>query len=223
MTPSWPVLRYLDADVVLLIDLVEQSQTALHDLEESLTVGATALRLRELHAGRSTARRALLALGESATGILAGACGEPQWPAGICGSLSHTLRHAAALVARRSQYASVGVDIDDGRPLGDAAAADVVWRDELALVQRLGIATSEITAQNFVFIAKEAIFKCQYPVTLQRSLDFLDVRLIEANEGGALMPQAVVEDDQLRSLLVRVRVFSTNIQGVSLAYALLRS
>lgn len=156
----------------------------LFDGEASLVRGAMPHRIIEFSAGRSAARRAMQALGVDPSEVLQGEGGEPIWPAGLTGSISHSDSLAVSLVAPSAAFESVGVDVGDGRPLGDAAARTVASRRELRLLLSVGLARSEEEAQNFAFSVKEAVFKCQYVLTGSRGLHFRQARLVEAPAGG---------------------------------------
>jgi 4'-phosphopantetheinyl transferase EntD len=152
--------------------------------EASLVHGAMPHRIIEFSAGRSAARRAIQALGVHPSEVLQGEGGEPIWPAGLSGSISHSDSLAVSLVAPSAAFESVGVDVDDGRPLGDAAAQTVASRRELRLLLSAGLARSEEEARNFAFSVKEAVFKCQYVLTGHRGLRFHQARLVETSTGG---------------------------------------
>ena len=146
--------------------------------EEALVLNATALRRAQFAAGRRAARLAMAPLGVAPVAVGRGQEGEPLFPAQVCGSISHTRAYAVAMVGWMGDYASVGVDIDDGRPLGEEAAAGVTWKSEVKRIQtELGIESAEL-AQNFAFSAKEAVFKCQYSLTLNASLAQKQARLL---------------------------------------------
>ncbi|MGJ3700816.1 4'-phosphopantetheinyl transferase family protein [Variovorax sp. AFSI2.2] len=158
--------------------------------EELLVVGATARRRAQFAAGRDAARQAMAVLGVPAVGIGQGAEGEPLFPAELRGSISHTREHAVALVGLAVDYCSLGVDLDDARPLGDAAAAGVTWMSEVSRVQRAMGLADHAAAQNFAFSAKEAIFKCQYPLTLNSKLGHLQARLLAGQSDAGVMSVA---------------------------------
>lgn len=177
-TFAWPLVRRLDTDAVLVVDHIDAARKELAADERMHASTMSAGRLREFAAGRAVARRALALLQIPAdVGIPIGAGGEPLWPERTSGSLSHTATHAVALVARSTRHASVGVDLDDHRLIGTAAAAELMTSPEIEAVLAAGWTSDYTIAQNIVFLAKEAIFKYQYPLTARRELDFGEVRL----------------------------------------------
>ena len=149
-------------------------------------VGVTPARLREIRAGRAVARGAMAHAGIKPGPITSGACGEPIWPKGVCGSVSHTARYAAAVVARSGSCDSLGIDLDDDRELGEAAAREIALAEELELLSASEFSATypHARAENLLFCAKEAIFKCQFSITRFSDLDFLDVALVRSPRGG---------------------------------------
>jgi 4'-phosphopantetheinyl transferase EntD len=141
-------------------------------------------RVAEFVAGRTLARHAAAALGIALAEVGIGGAGEPVWPAGLVGSISHTRSRAAAAIATSAKYRSVGLDLDDPRPLGSAAAL-VSRPPERAAVITAGWAASDEDAARVVFCLKEAIYKCQYSLIGVLELDFSEV---EVTATGAIRP-----------------------------------
>jgi enterobactin synthetase component D len=130
---------------------------------------ATPDRKRQYLAGRYCADHAVERLRPSATrpAIGRGAAGEPQWPAGLTGSVTHTDGLASAAVARLTDARSIGIDsemrVDHWRA---ERIRPLVMRPEEHGVG--GRAIDEATRVTLVFSAKESIFKCLYPVIGRR-------------------------------------------------------
>lgn len=139
-------------------------------------------RRTEFAAGRHTARIALAVLGEPPCPILPGTAREPMWPSGIVGSISHDASHCIVAVARkRDGYQSLGVDIEEVGELDHATIESVCRSEELDRASHEAGPVRE--AAKMIFSIKEAVFKCQFPIT-KTWLDFhdLDVTLDLANE-----------------------------------------
>lgn len=86
--------------------------------EELVAVGhAVPKRQREFATGRVNARRAMSRIGEPAAPIPSGADRAPVWPAHLTGSISHTDDACVAVVARRSNAASLGIDLEHNHSL----------------------------------------------------------------------------------------------------------
>jgi len=191
MSEDFPI-QWLDSDTALLIEPIDASGGEFAAEEQPFAQDMQPRRLREFTAGRRLARRALSAMGEASVAIRVGAVGEPLWPSGIVGSISHTTTYAAVVLSRPARHASVGIDLDDHRPLGEAAAKDLMTDDEIQLVLKAGWARERSQAQNLVFCAKEALFKCQYPLTGLAQLDFEEVRLAPSDRPEILKPGLVL-------------------------------
>lgn len=84
----------------------------LFDGERALVGNATAKRRREFTETRLLAHEALRRIGHDGP-ILKGSDGEPLWPSGIVGSLSHCPSLCVAAVASAERIRAVGVDVDD--------------------------------------------------------------------------------------------------------------
>lgn len=222
MVTEWPFIAYVAEGALLIVDLIDRCQAPFLRAEAELAENVTNARIRELMAGRSTARRALRLIGVEPTPILSRSDGAPVWPLGLCGSISHSHRHIAVLLARSSHYESVGIDIDDGRPLGVAASATVATAQELAVIDRAGWKVPGSTAENLAFSAKEAIFKCQFPVTLDASLDFLDVSL-EPGESAGNVKIRVIDSERpaLSQVADRFHIQALSAFDVTVVYAFL--
>ena len=144
--------------------------------EADLASGATLARLWELRAGRTAARTALSRLSIPEAPILCDSAGAPLWPSDLCGSLSHTPTHVAALVARKERWRAVGIDVNDGRALGAHLSAQVMSKVEEQLLSPLAERLC-VDPANLAFSAKEALYKCQYPITGNVNVSFNDVTL----------------------------------------------
>jgi 4'-phosphopantetheinyl transferase EntD len=219
---SQPIsVTWIGPDLVLATAAVADAQTPLLETESELLNGATPARVMEFTAGRTVARAALEALGFGSDAILQGAGGEPVWVGGVVGSISHTRSTAAALVARASAVLAIGVDVNDSRPIGKLAAADVTWARETRLLVELGICADEPAAQNFAFSAKEATYKCQYGQTSYDSLNFNQVRLLGPRKGqsGRLSVSGWRVPATVGASLSRIWVDGLVVNGVNVAIA----
>ena len=130
--------------------------------EEALLAGAAERRQREFRSGRAAAHEALGALGAASAPLLSGPRGEPSWPAGFVGSITHGETFSAAAVARRSDYAGLGLDVETDLPVSEAFARRVCTARELARCAELG---EPRTLARVVFSAKESVYKLQYPIS----------------------------------------------------------
>lgn len=146
--------------------------------------GAVPSRQREFTAGRYCAARAVARLQPSGEprAIGRGPAGEPLWPDGLTGSITHTQALASAAVARLSDARSLGIDTETIiAPARAHAVASVVMRPaEAALGGDALDVLNGATRLTLVFSAKEAVFKCLYPV-IRRRFYYADVEIRSAD------------------------------------------
>jgi enterobactin synthetase component D len=144
---------------------------------------AVCKRQAEFLAGRLCAREALRSCAPEHldTPIAVGNHGQPLWPSGIVGSITHSRGFASAALARTRDARGVGVDVE--QVMTDDRAASllerIAAREEIcALVDASGWTIG--MALTFVFSAKESVFKCLYP-EVRRYFDFRDVSVISVD------------------------------------------
>lgn len=119
--------------------------------------------------GRACARRAMAQLGVPANEVGMGLRGEPLWPAGLVGSISHTSQLAGAMVQFAHRWRGVGIDLE---PLDSGALLH-----ESSDVFLSGTESALLTGANrelglvIAFSAKESFYKAVYP-SVQRFFDF---------------------------------------------------
>lgn len=104
-----------------------------------------------------------------------GASGEPLWPEGWTGSITHTNELAFAVAMRRNSALDVGIDAETifDEPSLIAVMATCVSSGEHALVDATG---NTRLAATVLFTAKEAYYKAIYR-QVRRVVDFREVAL----------------------------------------------
>ena len=123
--------------------------------------------------------------------IGSGSHGEPLWPAGVVGAITHSHEFAAAAVALKRDARAIGFDAERVTQL----SADVL--DYIAVpaeVPALAL-TSRLAAHSvpsLVFSAKEALFKCLYP-EVKRYFDFRDAVVEAIDPNGTFSVRLLVE------------------------------
>lgn len=137
---------------------------ALTPAEAEQVAGVAPRRQAEFGAGRACARSALCALGVAPVTIPTGPAGEPRWPTGVVGSITHCHRYAAAAVGRSQMLAAIGIDAEPDRALPAGILAGLATPDERAALPRRSGA-SDPHWDRLLFSAKEAVFKAWYPLT----------------------------------------------------------
>ncbi|OSC42284.1 4'-phosphopantetheinyl transferase family protein [Mycobacterium decipiens] len=151
--------------------------------EESLIARSVAKRRNEFITVRHCARIALDQLGVPPAPILKGDKGEPCWPDGVVGSLTHCTGYRGAVVGRSAAVRSVGIDAEphDVLPGGVLDAISLpAERSEMPRTMPAGLHWDRI-----LFCAKEATYKAWFPLT-KRWLGFEDAHItFDAEDSGS--------------------------------------
>jgi 4'-phosphopantetheinyl transferase EntD len=133
-------------------------------------------RRREFTTGRGCARRALAELGLAPVAIVPGPRGDPQWPPGIVGSITHCEGYRACAVARKAELAAVGIDAERHLPLPRGVLREIARPEEFAMVRRLRLMAPEVCWDRLLYCAKEAGYKA-WSALGGGWLDFTDARV----------------------------------------------
>lgn len=144
--------------------------------EEAMIAKAVEKRRREFAGGRGCAHRALERLGATPGPILGGKRGEPIWPPGVVGSITHCKGYRGSAVARRTDLVAIGIDAEPHAPLPEGLIADVARPEERGPLAELTRAEPGVHWDRLLFSAKEAVYKAWYPLT-ERWLGFEDAVL----------------------------------------------
>jgi enterobactin synthetase component D len=120
-------------------------------------------------AGRECAAQAITRLcgPEFSTHVGRGPQGEPLWPEGLTGSITHKDDFFWAAVARTSDALSIGIDAE--RIMDPQRAQRIAPAILLEQEQSVGgDAFDPALRLTLVFAIKEAVFKCLYPIVQKR-------------------------------------------------------
>jgi 4'-phosphopantetheinyl transferase EntD len=140
-------------------------------------------RKAEFLAGRFCAKQALNMWGITQAHVPIGQHRAPQWPAGVCGAITHNhTQQATALCAVSREARGVGIDLESILEAGQAAilAPNIINSAERELIMNLGIGDVFPTWLTLIFSAKESLFKALYS-QVGDYFDFLDVELTHIN------------------------------------------
>ena len=148
--------------------------------EEPLIARSVAKRRNEFITVRYCARQALVDLGVEPVPILKGDKGEPCWPDGIVGSLTHCEGFRGAAVGRREEVRSVGIDAEPHGVLPDGVLEAISLPVERHELQAL---PSGVHWDRVLFCAKEATYKTWFPLT-HRWLGFEDAHIVFDVDGS---------------------------------------
>jgi 4'-phosphopantetheinyl transferase EntD len=141
-------------------------------------------RRREFVTGRACARQALARLGLRPSSVPSGRRGEPVWPQGVVGSITHCRGYVACAVASREILGAIGIDAEPHAALGEEILPEVVTPAESRRLTELREASPDVHWDRVWFSAKEAVYKAWFPLT-GRWLGFHDVELtVDRPNGG---------------------------------------
>jgi len=133
--------------------------------EEAALGNAVEKRRREFITARACAREALARLGEPAQPIPSGARGEPLWPSGVVGAITHCSGYRACALAPASELLTIGIDaeVDDALPPG--VLGDIALAEERRWIEAAAAADPGTSWDRLLFSIKESIYKAWFPLT----------------------------------------------------------
>ena len=177
-----PIFAGLFPAGVVAVESREPGDPALLLPAEAAHLGrAVAKRVQEFAAGRLCVRRALHEYGIEQFALRVAPDRQPVWPEGFVGSITHTAGLCAAVVAESRTFAAIGIDSEIvGHVTPDiwstiCTAGEAEWVNSLQASERAAAVT-------LIFSAKEAFYKCQYPL-VSEWLDFHDLE-VESETGA---------------------------------------
>lgn len=181
-----------------------------YEAERALVASAVETRRREFGTARECARRALAQLGHAPAAVLKGERGEPLWPTGAVGSLTHCDGYRAAVAAHARDVHALGIDAEPHAPLPAGVLAEVALADERRHLSELSAADDAACWDRLLFSCKEAVYKAWSPLT-GRWLGFPDAAVVIDRLAGTfsarlLVPGPVIDDAPLRTLHGRWQV-----------------
>lgn len=148
--------------------------------EEPLIARSVAKRRNEFVTVRHCARQALGELGLPPVPILKGDKGEPCWPDGVVGSLTHCEGFRGAVVGRTVEVRSVGIDAEPHAVLPKGVLDAISLPAERS---ELGGLPGGAHWDRVLFCAKEATYKAWFPLT-HRWLGFEDAHITFTVDGS---------------------------------------
>lgn len=134
---------------------------------------------RDFEIGRECAREALQKLGCGPVIVPRGGSGEPVWPEGVVGSITHAHEYCAAAVAPANGVRKLGIDAEVHRALKEGVREIIANADELEMIRQL---PEGIHWDTVLFSAKESVYKAWFPSG--GPLGWEDVSVVIHPEGG---------------------------------------
>jgi enterobactin synthetase component D / holo-[acyl-carrier protein] synthase len=148
-------------------------------------------RRREFITARACARAALARLGLPPVPIASGERGEPCWPAGVVGSITHCAGYRACALARMGEIATVGIDAEPHEPLPRGLLADIARAEERPWLTEMMRSDPDVHWDRLLFSAKEAVYKAWFPLA-RRWLGFEDAVVTVDRARGAFHARLLV-------------------------------
>ena len=147
-----------------------------HLLSPTELADATPARRFEFLAGRACVAEAMRRVGHPGSVLPRRANGAPVWPAGMTGSITHTIGFVSAAVAPTDTAEAIGIDSEEILSAERAGRVATIFASaqEIDTVRAAGL--DEQAAITLIFSAKEAVFKCLH-AAVRRVFDFHDVRV----------------------------------------------
>ncbi|MFI9273476.1 4'-phosphopantetheinyl transferase [Kitasatospora sp. NPDC052896] len=133
-------------------------------------------RQQEFRAVRACARRALAVLGLPPVPLLPGPKGEPRWPMGVVGSMTHCAGYRAAALAPAEAVLTLGIDAEVNEPLPEGVLEAIALPEELPMLAALRRADPTVHGDRLLFSAKESVYKAWFPLA-KVMLDFSEAAL----------------------------------------------
>lgn len=138
---------------------------------------AVAARQLSWLAGRLCAEQALLANGHERAAVSGGPTGEPCWPAGFVGSITHTVLAAHAAVA--PNWACNGIGIDSQPVVGLEALSDIAETCFTPTERTRWLSGAEACSRaTALFCAKESFYKAAFD-RVRRFIHFTEVEVVD--------------------------------------------
>jgi len=133
--------------------------------EEVAALGrAVEKRRNEFITARACARRALERLGVLPCAIANGDRGQPLWPPGVVGSITHCAGFRGCAVAREGAVVGVGIDAEPHEPLPEGVLGQIARAEEHPRLARLAGVEPAVHWDRLLFCAKEAVYKVWFPL-----------------------------------------------------------
>ncbi|MDJ0954062.1 MAG: 4'-phosphopantetheinyl transferase superfamily protein [Acidimicrobiia bacterium] len=123
---------------------------------------AVETRRRNFTVGRYAAHCALDLLKADSGPILRGDHGQPIWPSGVVGSITHAGETVAVAVARSEHSGGIGLDIEQVGRFFPELISHIAFGDERSRLEAID-ETNRARATIELFSAKEALYKAFFP------------------------------------------------------------
>jgi 4'-phosphopantetheinyl transferase EntD len=181
----------LPAAVTAVDVLVDPPDVDLFPEEEAVVRNSVDKRRQEFATARWCARQAMGRLGYPPAPILPGRRGEPRWPDGLVGSITHCTGYRGAVLAEQAKVTTVGIDAEPNEGLTNGLLEAVSLAAERNRVAGLLRDHPGVAWDRMLFSAKESVYKAWYPLTATW-LDFGDADIIIDPRNGTFTAALLV-------------------------------
>lgn len=172
----WPLVANLfDPQLHVGVNWIERIPECALPEEMAFVRDAAPARRREYLAGRSLSRALLHRLGVSGYHLKTGSHGEPLWPPGTTGSITHGGGVCGVVVGRLDLVSGVGFDVEPSVALGVRAWPHVLVGEEQDWVEMLPADRRGLMA-TLLLSCKESVTKACLAATGE-CLDFPDFQI----------------------------------------------
>jgi 4'-phosphopantetheinyl transferase EntD len=168
------VIETILPSAVIAVEAREDTEDIVLFPAEEASVGqAVDKRRREFTTARACVREAFCQLGLPPSALTNGPRGEPLWPKGIVGSITHCDGYRACAIARSTQMATIGIDAEPHAALPDGVLSEVATAQELSWLKDRTRDAPGVHWDRLLFSAKESVYKAWFPLA-KRWLGFED-------------------------------------------------
>ncbi|RCG26981.1 4'-phosphopantetheinyl transferase [Sphaerisporangium album] len=171
------MIKSILPDSVVAVDVFTDPPDPMLFPEEEMSIAhADEVRRKEFTTVRVCAHEALRKLGMRPSPVLPGLRGEPQWPPGVVGSMTHCTGYRAAVVGVLAKVTTIGIDAEPNEPLVGGVLSAISLPEERESLAKLAARHPRTHWDRLLFCAKEAVYKAWFPLT-KRWLDFEDIMI----------------------------------------------
>lgn len=192
--------KLMPAGVACRDTVTDAPESTMFPEEAQHVAKAVDKRRREYATVRHCARQAFAELGIPPAALLNGDRGAPKWPDGVVGSMTHCAGYRAAVVARKSEVHTLGIDAEPHGPLPDGVLGVISLAEEKTRLAELTAADGSVHWDRMLFCAKETVYKAWYPLT-HKWLGFEEASITLAADGTfeakLLVPGPVIAGERV--------------------------
>lgn len=152
-------------DTVIAVEACNDlADIVLFPAEEAIVERAVEKRRREFTTVRGCVCRAFVQLDLPPSAVTSGERGEPRWPSGVVGSITHCDGYYACAIARSTEIATIGIDAEPHAALPEGVLPDIAGAVELAWLRDQKRDRPGVHWDRLLFSAKESVYKAWFPL-----------------------------------------------------------